>query len=113
MKYLLKGISSKYRKRLTMYFLIEHDRTSKKTSCTEFHDYVEAQHACLQKEQEHFHAQRPEMEVVVFEANSIEDLKRTHGRYFPVSPVENKGNAAEALLAVGLIGLAIYLMKKK
>jgi hypothetical protein len=94
-----------------MYFLIEHNRTTKETHWAEFSDYSAAQIAGLQKEQSYFHAKRHEMEVVVFEANSIDDLKRTHSRYF-VAEGQND-NAAGALLAIGLIGLAIYLMKKK
>lgn len=94
-----------------MYFLIEHNRTTKETHCTEFRDYSAAQFAGLQKEQGHFHAQRHEMEVVVFEANSIDDLKRTHSRYFVAE--DQKDDAAGALLAIGLVGLAIYLLNKK
>lgn len=94
-----------------MFFLIEHNRTSKETLWTEFSDYSAAQFAGLQKEQGYFHAKRPEMEVVVFEANSIDDLKRTHSRYF-VADGQNS-DATGALLAIGLIGLAIYLLKNK
>lgn len=98
-----------------MYLLIEHNRTTKETHWTEFSDYSAAQLAGLQKEQSYFHAKRHEMEVVVFEANSIEDIKRTHSRYFVAeSQAEGQNdNAAGALLAVGLIGLAIYLLNKK
>ena len=94
-----------------MYFLIEHNRTTKETHWKDFSDYAAAQFAGLQKEQEYFHAKRHEMEVVVFEAKSIDDLKRTHSRYF-VAKGQND-DAAEALLAIGLIGLAIYLLNKK
>ena len=94
-----------------MYFLIEHNRTTKETLWTEFRDYSAAQIACLQKEQGYFHADRHEMEVVVFEANSIDDLKRTHSRYFVAEG--QKDDAASPLLAIGLIGLAIYLLNKK
>ena len=94
-----------------MYFLIEHNRTTKETRWTEFSDYSAAQLACLQKERGYFHAHRPEMEVVVFEANSIDDLKRTHSRYFVAEG--QKDDAASPLLAIGLIGLAIYLLNKK
>ena len=94
-----------------MYFLIEHNRTTKETHWKYFSDYAAAQFAGLQKEQEYFHAKRREMEVVVFEANSIDDLKRTHSRYFVTE--DQSDNAAGALLAIGLIGLAIYLLNKK
>lgn len=94
-----------------MYFLIEHNRTTKETFWKEFSDYVAAQFACLKKEQDYFHGHRPEMEVVVFEAKSIDDLKRTHSRYFVAEG--QKDDAAGALLAIGLVGLAIYLLNKK
>jgi len=94
-----------------MYLLIEHNRTTKETHWTEFSDYAAAQLACLQKEQGYFHAHRPEMEVVVFEANSIDDLKRTHSRYFVAEG--QKDNTKDAWVAIGLIGLAIYLLNKK
>jgi len=48
--------------------------------------------------------------VVVFEADSIDDLKRTHSRYFIA---ENKDNSAGVLLAVGLVGLAVFLLGRK
>ncbi len=94
-----------------MYYLIEHNRISKETQCTPFRDYADAQSEGLQKEQQYFLSHRHEMEVVVFEANSIDDLKRTHSRYF----VNDKSvdNTASTLLAVGLVGLAIYLLHKK
>ena len=66
--------------------------------------------AGLQKEQQYFLNHRHEMEVVVFEANSIDELKRTHSRYFVA---EEEDNTAGTLLAVGLVGLAIYLLNKK
>jgi hypothetical protein len=94
-----------------MYFLIEHNRTTKETHWKEFSDYVAAQFSCLKKEQDYFHAHRHEMEVVVFEAKSIDDLKRTHSRYFVAQGQDD--NAAGALLAIGLVGLAIYLLNKK
>jgi hypothetical protein len=50
------------------------------------------------------------MEVVVFEANSIDELKRTHSRYFVA---DEKDNTAGVLQAVGLVGLAVYLLNKK
>lgn len=94
-----------------MFYLIEHNRTTKATSCTEFSDYSLAQFAGLQKEQGYFHGGHHEMEVVVFEANSIDDLKRTHSRYF-VAESKNE-NGSGALVAIGLIGLAIFLLSKK
>lgn len=93
-----------------MYYLIEHNRTSKETQWSEYSDYASAQRAGLQKEQQYFLSRHHEMEVVVFEANSIDELKRTHSRYFVA---EEQGNTAGALLAVGLVGLAVYLLSKK
>jgi hypothetical protein len=94
-----------------MYYLIEHNRSTKDTHCTEYSNYYEAQAASLQKEQKHFHNHKNEMEVVVFEADSLDALKRTHSRYFAKEQAAN--DAAGALLAVGLVGLAIYLLGKK
>lgn len=94
-----------------MYYLIEHNRTSKETSWTEFTNYADAQKAGLQKERQNFLKNRHEMEVVVFEANAIDELRRTHSRYFV--KVEPADNGAGALLAVGLVGLAVYLLNKK
>lgn len=94
-----------------MYYLIEHNRTTKKTECTEYADYGSAQLACLQKEQQHFSTHQHAMEVVVFEANSLDDLKRTHSRYFVNEKSADSGTGA--LLAVGLVGLAVYLLNKK
>jgi Mg2+/Co2+ transporter CorC len=94
-----------------MYYLIEHDRTTKKTECKEYGDYTKAQMTGLKKEQQYFLNNRHEMEVVVFEANSLEDLKRTHSRYFIVD--DQKENIAGTLLAVSLVGLAVYLINKK
>jgi len=94
-----------------MYYLIEHNRTSKRTQCSQFSDYASAQSTGLQKEQCYFLNHRHEMEVVVFEANSIDELKRTHSRYFVKN--EPADNTAGALLAVGLVGLAVYLLHKK
>lgn len=93
-----------------MYYLLEHNRTSKATQWRPYSNYVSAQRAGLQKEQQYLLNNRHEMEVVVFEADSIDDLKRTHSRYFVN---EEKDNTASTLLAVGLVGLAIYLLNKK
>ncbi|MCV6612212.1 MAG: hypothetical protein OIF55_15675 [Amphritea sp.] len=93
-----------------MYYLIEHNRTTKETQYTEYGDYFTAQKIGLQKEQQYFSANQGEMEIVVFEADSIDDLKRTHSRYFVA---EQKTSVAGPLMAVGLVGLAIYLLNKK
>lgn len=94
-----------------MYYLIEHNRTTKATQCDEHSDYSAAQAVCLKKEQQYFLNGRSEMEVVIFEANTIDDLKRTHSRYF-VNDAQ-KDNTAGTLSAVELVGLAISLLNKK
>lgn len=94
-----------------MYYLIEHNRTTKETDWTEYSDYSVAQATCLQKEQQHFVNHRKEMEVVVFEAESLDALKQTHSRYFAKSTVAN--DVAGVLVAAGLVSLAIYLLRKK
>lgn len=94
-----------------MYYLIEHNRTTKDTEYTPYSDYSAAQLACLKKEQRYFANHRHEMEVVVFEADSIDALKRTHSRYF-VDP-SAKDDGVGALVAIGLVGLAVYLLNKK
>lgn len=94
-----------------MYYLIEHNRTTKATHYTEYADYTTAQAQGLQKEQHYFLNHKNEMEVVVFEANSIDELKRTHSRYFVAE--HNIPDALLAVGAVGLVGLAVYLLNKK
>ena len=49
--------------------------------------------------------------MVIFEADSLEDLKQTHSRYF----VESGKNPdmADKFTAVGLVALAVYLLTKK
>lgn len=93
-----------------MFYLIEHNRTTKLTDCQKYIDYSEAQMASLKREQHFLAANKHEMEVVVFESNSLADLKRTHSRYFVK---EENNNAAGALLAVGLVGLAAFLLSRK
>jgi len=92
-----------------MFFLIEHNRTTKQTSWREYTDYHLAQNDALFKERQFFQQNRDEMEVVIFEADSIDDLKRTHSRYF-VSFVK-EANDKDALLAAGMIGLALDLLQ--
>ncbi|WOG28152.1 hypothetical protein [Endozoicomonas sp. 8E] len=94
-----------------MYYLVEHNRTTKATQCDEYSDYSLAQEACLQKEQHYFLNNKSEIEVVIFEANTIVDLKRTHSRYFVHDA--QKDNTTDALSAVGLVSLSISLLNKK
>jgi len=94
-----------------MYYLIEHNRTSKKTNWKEYSDYESVKIASMKKEQNYLSSHQHAMEVVVFEANSIDDLRRTHSRYFVTE--EKKDNTANTLLAVGLVGLAIYMLNRK
>ncbi|WP_082281354.1 hypothetical protein [Leptospira kirschneri] len=94
-----------------MYFLIEHNRTTKETQFTSYKNYSEARGASLWKEQQYFLNRRNEMEVVVFEAETLDALERTHSRYF-AKPQTTDGTV-ETLVAVGLLGLALYLLSKK
>ncbi|MDO6721037.1 hypothetical protein Q4575_16605 [Psychrosphaera sp. 1_MG-2023] len=94
-----------------MYYLIEHNRTTKTTECDEYNNYIDAQNACLLKEQQFLTANKHEMEVVVFEANSLADLKQTHSRYFVKK--DSDGTGTGTLVAVGLVGLAAFLLSRK
>ena len=97
-----------------MYYLIEHNRTTKKTDCSEYSDCQKAWFACFYKEQRYALANKNEMEVVVFEADSLEDLKQTHSRYFVES--EKNLEMADIVIGVGaisLVALAVYLLTKK
>ena len=97
-----------------MYYLIEHNRTTKTTGWDEYKNYQTAWRACFEKEQQHASANKDEMEVVVFEADSLEDLKQTHSRYFVES--EENLEMAEIVTGIGaisLVALAVYLLTKK
>ena len=94
-----------------MYYLIEHNRTTKKTDCSEYSDYQKAWFACFHKEQRYASENKNEMEVVVFEAGSLEDLKQTHSRYFVDS--EKNPDITNTVIAVSLVALAVYLLTKK
>ncbi len=55
------------------------------------------------------------MEVVIFEANTIENLMETHSRYFAKPQKPEDGNFKGILgpvVAVGLVGLALYYLDK-
>ena len=97
--------------RLKMYYLIEHNRTTKTTGWYEYKNYQTARRACFEKEQQHASANKDEMEVVVFEADSLEDLKQTHSRYFVES--EKDSDTTETVIAVGLVTLAVSLLTKE
>ena len=94
-----------------MYYLIEHNRTTKTTDWFEYSDYQEAWRACFEKEQQYASENKNEIEVVVFEADSLEDLKQTHSRYFVES--EKNPDTTDTVIAVGLVALAVYLLTKK
>ena len=96
---------------LKMYYLIEHNRTTKKTDCSEYSDYQKARVACFSKEQRYASENKNEIEVVVFEASSLEDLKQTHSRYFVDS--EKNSDITNTVIAVGLVALAVCLLSKK
>ena len=94
-----------------MYYLIEHNRTTKTTECSECSDYQKVWHDCFKKEQQYVLEDKDEIEVVVFEADSLEDLKQTHSRYF----VQSKKNSdtTNTVIAVDLVTLAVSLLTKK
>ena len=94
-----------------MYYLIEHNRTTKTTDWFEYSDYQEARRACFEKEQQYALANKNEIEVVVFETDSLENLKQTHSRYFVQS--EKNSDITDAVIAVGLVALAVYLLTRK
>ena len=98
-----------------MYFLIEHNRITKETHIEEFEDYEMARKESLRREIEFDAAMKQEMEVVVFEAESLEHLQKTHSRYFN----ETKESLMITLKIIGTVGaigavaLAVYLLTKK
>ena len=94
-----------------MYYLIEHNRTTKTTDWYEYKNYQTARCACFEKEQQHALANKNEMEVVVFEADSLEDLKQTHSRYFIQG--EKDSDTTDTVIAVELVTLAVSLLTKK
>ena len=94
-----------------MYYLIEHNRTTKTTDWFEYSDYQEARRVCFEKEQQYALENKNEIEVVVFEAESLEDLKQTHSRYFVQS--EKDSDTKDTVIAVDLVTLAVSLLTKK
>ena len=94
-----------------MYYLIEHNRTTKTTDWYEYKNYQTARRACFDKEKQYASENKNEIEVVVFEADSLEDLKQTHSRYFVQS--EEDPDTTDTVIAVGLVALAVYLLTKK
>ena len=96
-----------------MYYLIEHNRTTKTTNCDEYKDYQNARRACFEKEQQYVLENKNEIEVVIFEADSLEDLKQTHSRYFVQSEKPDTTNTTDTVIAVDLVALAVRLLIKK
>ena len=94
-----------------MYYLIEHNRATKTTDWFEYSDYQEARRACFEKEQQYVLENKNEIEVVIFEADSLEDLKQTHSRYFVQS--EENSDTKDTVIAVDLVTLAASLLTKK
>ena len=94
-----------------MYYLIEHNRTTKTTDWVEYSDYQEARRTCFEKEQQYASENKNEIEVVVFEADSLGDLKQTHSRYFVES--EQNSDTTDTVTAVDLVALAVRLLIKK
>ena len=60
------------------YFLVEFDRIRNDGVWVEFDDAIPAMAALAVKEA----ARAPHVEVVLFMADSLDALRRTHGRYF-------------------------------
>ena len=94
-----------------MYYLIEHNRTTKTTHCDEYKDYQNAQRDCFEKEEQYVLQNKDEIEVVVFETDSLENLKQTHSRYFVES--EKDSDTTDTVIAVDLVTLAVRLLTKK
>ena len=94
-----------------MYYLIEHNRTTKTTDWFAYSDYQEARRVCFEKEQQYVLENKNEIEVVIFEADSLEDLKQTHSRYFVQG--EKDSDTTDTVIAVGLVALAVSLLTKK
>lgn len=94
-----------------MYYLIEHNRTTKTTHCDEYKDYQNAQRDCFKKEQQYLLENKDEIEVVIFETDSLENLKQTHSRYFVES--EKDSDTTDTVIAVGLVTLAVSLLTKE
>ena len=94
-----------------MYYLIEHNRTTKTTHCDEYKDYQNARRDCFKKEQQYLLENKDEIEVVIFETDSLENLKQTHSRYFVQS--EQNSDTTDTVIAVGLVALAVRLLTKK
>ena len=94
-----------------MYYLIEHNRTTKTTECSEYSDYQKAQRDCFEKEQQYLLENKDEIEVVIFETDSLENLKQTHSRYFVES--EKDSDTTDTVIAVGLVTLAVSLLTKE
>ena len=94
-----------------MYYLIEHNRTTKATDWFEYSDYQEARRDCFEKEQQYASANKNEIEVVIFKADSLRDLKQTHSRYFFQS--EKDSDATDTVIAFDLVTLTVRLLTKK
>lgn len=94
-----------------MYYLIEHNRTTKTTDWFEYSDYQEARRACFEKERQYVLENKNEIEVVIFEADSLKDLKQTHSRYFVEG--EKNSDTTDNVIAVDLVALAVRLLTKK
>ena len=94
-----------------MYYLIENNRTTKTTDWVEYGDYQEAWRTCFEKEQQYVLENKNKIEAVIFEADSLGDLKQTHSRYFVQS--EQDSDTTDAVIAVDLVTLAVSLLTKK
>jgi hypothetical protein len=69
------------------HFLVTRDVTRSKTTVVEFGtDYESAQHAYQAAEREA--RGRPDLDVVLLGADSLETIKRTHSSYFEPKPLD-------------------------
>ncbi len=106
-----------------MYFLVEHNRDTKHTEVGEFTDFDEAKKQFFKREQHYLQQGQDEMEVVLFESESLDTLTATHSRYFVNDYEKNNekkgGKIGDALIAtgvafiaVGLVSLAVGILTK-
>ena len=70
----------------------------------------EAKNERFKKEWQYIQQGRNEMEVVVFESDSIDTLQATHSRYFYGK--SNANNTGKTIVALGLVTLGILAIQK-
>ena len=96
-----------------MHFLVEHNRETKDTRIQEYQSLQKAKKERFGRELKYLKSGQDEIEVVVFQSDSLDTLKQTHSRYFVKEyNEENNGNGslAKTLLAVGLVALGVSII---